>query len=255
MLRAVKPASALRWARQDVSSRVVPGDVEVALGVQRLTEVAVGGDRRLGVVDRSGDHPAAGIHDARAAPAEHLDAFGEGQREVRRERAAGMYCGTLTTNAPASMPMWRIDATHPSLSSAVGASRRPRPARVQGHEALGEDHEASRRRRPPRRAARSPCRWSPRRRARPVSPAPQRPAPPRTPPCADRTLSVATTSPQGTATRVSTRAARVTASPSSSRYVARTGTPATSVRNTSVRGSSGSSSGPWHGSSNMTSGK
>ena len=36
---------------------------------------------------------------------------------------AGMNCGTLTTNAPASMAMWRIDAIQPSLSSAVGASQ------------------------------------------------------------------------------------------------------------------------------------
>ena len=34
-----------------------------------------------------------------------------------------MYCGTLTTKAPASMAMWRIDAIQPSLSSAVGASQ------------------------------------------------------------------------------------------------------------------------------------
>ena len=36
---------------------------------------------------------------------------------------AGMNCGTLTTNAPASMAMCRIDAIQPSLSSAVGASQ------------------------------------------------------------------------------------------------------------------------------------
>ena len=34
-----------------------------------------------------------------------------------------MYCGTLTTKAPASMAMWRIDASQPSLSSAVGATQ------------------------------------------------------------------------------------------------------------------------------------
>ena len=36
---------------------------------------------------------------------------------------AGMYCGTLTTNAPASIAMWRIEAIQPSLSSAVGANQ------------------------------------------------------------------------------------------------------------------------------------
>ena len=34
-----------------------------------------------------------------------------------------MCCGTLTTKAPASMAMWRIEAIHPSLSSAVGATQ------------------------------------------------------------------------------------------------------------------------------------
>jgi hypothetical protein len=34
-----------------------------------------------------------------------------------------MCWATLTTKAPASMAMWRIDASHPSLSSAVGASQ------------------------------------------------------------------------------------------------------------------------------------
>ncbi len=34
-----------------------------------------------------------------------------------------MNWGTLTTNAPASIAMWRIDASQPSLSSAFGASQ------------------------------------------------------------------------------------------------------------------------------------
>ena len=34
-----------------------------------------------------------------------------------------MNCGTLTTKAPDSMAMWRIDASQPSLSSAVGATQ------------------------------------------------------------------------------------------------------------------------------------
>ena len=34
-----------------------------------------------------------------------------------------MYCGTLTTKAPASMAMWRIETSQLSLSSAVGASQ------------------------------------------------------------------------------------------------------------------------------------
>ena len=35
----------------------------------------------------------------------------------------GISWGTLTTNAPDSMAMCRIDAIHPSLSSAVGATQ------------------------------------------------------------------------------------------------------------------------------------
>ncbi len=34
-----------------------------------------------------------------------------------------MNWGTLTTKAPASMAMWRTEASQPSLSSAVGASQ------------------------------------------------------------------------------------------------------------------------------------
>jgi hypothetical protein len=34
-----------------------------------------------------------------------------------------MYCGAETTNAPDSIAMWRIDASQPSLSSAVGATQ------------------------------------------------------------------------------------------------------------------------------------
>ena len=36
--------------------------------------------------------------------------------------AAGMNCGTDTTKAPDSIAMWRMLATHPSVSSAVGAT-------------------------------------------------------------------------------------------------------------------------------------
>ena len=43
-----------------------------------------------------------------------------------------MCCGTLTTKAPASMAMWRIDAIQPSLSSAVGATQICGPALVHG---------------------------------------------------------------------------------------------------------------------------
>ena len=34
-----------------------------------------------------------------------------------------MNCGTDTTNAPDSIAMWRIEASQPSLSSAVGATQ------------------------------------------------------------------------------------------------------------------------------------
>ena len=36
--------------------------------------------------------------------------------------APGMYCGTDTTKAPDSIAMWRMLATQPSVSSAVGAT-------------------------------------------------------------------------------------------------------------------------------------
>jgi hypothetical protein len=34
-----------------------------------------------------------------------------------------MYCGTETTKAPDSIAMWRMLASQPALSSAVGASQ------------------------------------------------------------------------------------------------------------------------------------
>ena len=59
-----------------------------------------------------------------APPApEDVDAIGQRHREISRKAVAGMNWGTLTTNAPASIAMCRIDAIQPSLSSAVGASQ------------------------------------------------------------------------------------------------------------------------------------
>ena len=43
------------------------------------------------------------------------------EREVLRNAERGMYCGAEMTNAPDSIAMWRTVASHPSLSSAVGA--------------------------------------------------------------------------------------------------------------------------------------
>ena len=36
---------------------------------------------------------------------------------------AGMYCATETTKAPDSIAMWRMEASQPSESSAVGAAQ------------------------------------------------------------------------------------------------------------------------------------
>ena len=48
---------------------------------------------------------------------------GSGTGKSSGNAEAGMYWGTDTTNAPLSIAMWRIDACHPSLSSAVGATQ------------------------------------------------------------------------------------------------------------------------------------
>ena len=48
---------------------------------------------------------------------------GSGTGKSSGNADAGMNCGTDTTNAPDSIAMWRIDASHPSLSSAVGATQ------------------------------------------------------------------------------------------------------------------------------------
>ena len=58
-----------------------------------------------------------------------------------------MYCGTDTTNAPDSIAMWRMLASQPSLSSAVGASQICGPAAVdrvagQRHPVLPADQPA-----------------------------------------------------------------------------------------------------------------
>ena len=44
-----------------------------------------------------------------------------GKSSGKAER--GMYCGTETTKAPDSIAMWRIEASQPSESSAVGATQ------------------------------------------------------------------------------------------------------------------------------------
>ena len=90
---------------EHVGPAVVAGDVEVPLGVEGFAEVAVGGDDALGVVQRACDDLPVRVDDARAAPPEDVDAVGERQREVGGNADAGMYCGTLTTNDPASIAM------------------------------------------------------------------------------------------------------------------------------------------------------
>ncbi len=61
---------------EHVGSAVVTDDVEVALGGQRLTKVAVRDDDALRVIERARDHLAAGRHDARAPATEHVNASG-----------------------------------------------------------------------------------------------------------------------------------------------------------------------------------
>jgi len=48
---------------------------------------------------------------------------GSGTGKSAGNAAAGMYCGTEITNAPDSIAMWRMLASQPSLSSAVGATQ------------------------------------------------------------------------------------------------------------------------------------
>lgn len=61
-----------------------------------------------------------------------------------------MYWGTLTTKAPDSRAMWRMEAIHPSLSSTVGASQIWGPPWYTAHRASGI--RFSQQMRPPTRA-------------------------------------------------------------------------------------------------------
>ena len=62
--------------------------------------------------------PPGGLDDRGAAAAEDL-LVGSRRGKSSGNAERGMYCGTETTK-PDSIAMWRIDASQPSVSSAVG---------------------------------------------------------------------------------------------------------------------------------------
>ena len=76
------------------------------------------------VVERARYDLAPGrLEDRSASPSEGFLVLRQRNREVVGERRPGMYWGTETTKAPDSIAMWRIVASQPSESSAVGATQ------------------------------------------------------------------------------------------------------------------------------------
>src|SRR3954453_104159 len=71
---------------EDVGPAVVPRDVEVPLGMQGLSKIAVRGDDAFRVIERSRDQLPTGRHDAGTSAPEHVDTIGQGEREIIRKR-------------------------------------------------------------------------------------------------------------------------------------------------------------------------
>ena len=110
--------------REDVLAAVVPDRVKPPSCVEAAAQVAVCEDDSLLVIERSADHLAPrGLDHRRAAATEHLLIGREWHRKLVWERGGGNELRTDTTNAPDSIAMWRIDASQPSTSSAVGATQ------------------------------------------------------------------------------------------------------------------------------------
>ena len=145
------------------------------------------------------EHPLVHRRHQLAVPVQHAVGADDQQRVVERARPlvlalvdadgevdAAVGAGLRPDGRPAVRRRRRSTPTSaPTARRSRGPRRglrRPRAARVERHEALGEARPAWRRRRRPPRAGRSPCRWSPRRRGSPGSPAPRPPAPSRTSP-------------------------------------------------------------------------
>ena len=117
------PARAERRREQHVLAAVVADGVEPALGVQPGAQVAVGDHDPLLVVERPRDHLARRRLDDRRAAAP-VDAVAlDRHREVLRGTRARDVLRHETTNAPDSIATWRIVASQPSESSAVGATQ------------------------------------------------------------------------------------------------------------------------------------
>ena len=109
---------------EHLASPVVAHGVEQALGPRRDSQVAVGEDDPLRVAQRPRDHASRRSARRRRRRPTRRRARGRSPPGSRQGTTSqGCTAGTETTKAPDSMAMWRIVASQPSESSAVGATQ------------------------------------------------------------------------------------------------------------------------------------
>ena len=120
--------------REHVGSAVETDDVEVALGVERPTKVAVCDDDPLRVI-QSGPAITSPPGDTMHAPAaKDAIAVGQPHRELIRESAAGMNCGSQIVTS-----IHPVEHTHAGVSLLDALKRNGVGPRVIGSLEHGQD--------------------------------------------------------------------------------------------------------------------